>query len=370
MSVSSRHKYIVAIAAIAMIAAGGAAYAGGGPDGAKKRSSSGHHMNKGQMNKHRMKTPRPNFQPRARGPNLPRANFQPQVYMPQKAPRPHYQPQGHPPQKGPRPDFQPKPQPVKGPRPNFAPTIIVPSVNVRAPNLVINQGSVSVASNTFFFGGSSFGSSGGFVNSVGGFAAPSTPVAPTALNGLNVTGADQTVTETITEQVPVTEETCAPQFTQSVVVRPVQAVCIDDKGTPHPASRVSAEKTIADGFQGEVFRCLAGTHMQVTLGQVHNGQASFAQAETFSCRKGEALVHTAGGQLTCAPQTPQRNCNERSLLRRHGPGIKLVRAVVKQQTCVPQQRTTYKTVTKEVQRTVAAEPGSLVLDGGVGQGVF
>lgn len=320
MSVSSRHIFIGAVASIAMIAAGGVAVAGGGPDGAKRGGFSGP-----SSQAPRSKPVRPNFQPQVQSPKV---------------------------------------------RPNFAPRVNVPSVNVQAPSIIVNQGAVNVTQSNIVLGGPSFVSTGGGFIGTGGFATPSTPVAPSALGGLAVEGADTTVTETVTEQVPVTEEFCAPQVTQAVALRPVQAVCIDDKGAPHPASQVTAGETIADGYNGEIFRCLAGTHMQVTLGQVHNGQSSFAQGETFSCRKGEALTHGYGGQLTCAPQKPQRNCNERSLLRRHGPGLKLVRTTVKHKTCVPQQRTTYKTVTNQVQRTVANENGPIVFDGGVGQGVF
>lgn len=318
MTVSSRHIYTGAVAAIAMIIAGGTAVAGGEPDGARRGGQS-------------------------------------------------YQGQGA---KTSRPDFQPPRQDLKV-RPNFAPNIIIPNVNVRAPNLIVNQGSVAIEQSNIFLGGSSvLSAGGGFFGLAGGFASPSTPVSPSSLGGLNVVGADQVVTESVTEQVPVTEETCAPQVSQAIALRPVQAVCIDDNGAPHPASRLSAEEAVDGAYNGELFRCLAGTHMQVTLGQVENGHSSFAQGETFSCRKGEALVHGTGGHLTCAPATPQRNCNERSLLRRHGPGVKLVRTIVQHQTCVPQQRTTYKTVTNQVQRTVPNQNGPIVFDGGVGQGVF
>ena len=84
---------------------------------------------------------------------------------------------------------------------------------------------------------------------------------------------------------------------------------------------------------------MAGTNMQVTLGAMQNGTASFASGETFACRKGEALLHGGNGQLSCAPQTPQRDCNERSLLRRHGPGIKLVQYKMSAKTCIPRTRT-------------------------------
>lgn len=40
---------------------------------------------------------------------------------------------------------------------------------------------------------------------------------------------------------------------------------------------------------GEIYRCVAGTHMQVTMGEMVNGAASFGTGETFSCGKGEAL---------------------------------------------------------------------------------
>lgn len=310
MSVSSRHILTGAVAAFALAIAGGVAVAGGGPDDGRRG--------------HQRKAPPPSFQPQIKQPKV---------------------------------------------RPNFAPNIVVPGVQVAAPNLIVRQGDVNIAQSSIFIGGSTVATGGGFFSN-GGFATPATPVAPSALGGLDVDGADQVITETVTEQIPVTEETCVPQVQTAAAIRPVQAVCIDDKGTPHPASQVTADESISSSYNGEVFRCLAGTHMQVTLGQHANGQSSFAQGETFSCRKGEALVHGHGGQLTCAPQKPQRNCNERSLLRRHGPGVKLVHSTVKHKTCVPQQRTTYKTVTNQVQKTVPNKNGPIVFDGGVGQGVF
>ena len=316
MSVSSRHILTGAVAAFALTIAGGVAVAGGGPDGFKRGVSQG--------GTHARPAQRPNFQPQVRQPKI---------------------------------------------RPNFAPNVVVPSVRVDAPNLIVRQGDVSVTQSSVFLGGTIAATGGGFFGN-GGFATPSTPVAPSALDGLVVDGADQVITETVTQQVPITEETCVPQVTSVSAVRPVQAVCIDDKGTPHPSSQVTAEQNIDGTYQGELFRCLAGTHMQVTVGQQVNGQSNFDQAETFSCRKGEALVYGHGGSLTCAPQAPQRNCNERSLLRRHGPGVKLVKSHHKQQTCVPQQRTTYRTVSNQVQKTIPNKNGPIVLDGGVGQGVF
>lgn len=257
----------------------------------------------------------------------------------------------------------------KVPRPHFRPQVIVPGVNVNPPDIHVQQGSISVNKSFVAFGGNTSSSSTVFIGG-GGFAVGAAPVSSSSLGALNVQGGEERIIETITEQVPVTEETCLPQFTQVDVLRPVQALCIDDKGTPHPASRLTADEGVAENYNGEVFRCLSGTYMQVTLGQITNGNADFAQGETFSCQKGQALVHGPGGNLTCAPQRPQRNCNERSLLRRHGPGIKLVRTTVREETCVPTQRTTYQTITKQVEHIIPNAPSPIVLDGGVGQGVY
>ena len=260
-------------------------------------------------------------------------------------------------------------------------SVIVPGVNVAGPNINVGTPSVTVNQGNIAIGGTRFvntnivtqGVSGGgqtFVSTGGSYFAPS-GVAPSALSNLNVSGGEERYTETITEQVPVTEETCAPQLEQQIAVRPVQAVCIDDKGVPHPASRVSSDESVGVGYQGEVFRCVAGSSMQVTVGALENGAASFAQAETFSCAKGEALVYRPGGELSCAPQTPQRNCNERSLLRRNGPGIKLIQMRTTRNACVPTTRTVMQNVTREVERVRPVETsGPMIFDGGVGQGVF
>ena len=255
--------------------------------------------------------------------------------------------------------------------------VIVPGVNVAGPNVMVtgsnvtvNQG--SVISNTQSFLNTSVASSGNngfFVSGGGGYYAPQ-GVGVSTIGALNVVGNEERYTETVIEQVPSTEEYCAETVSVQQTLRPVQAVCLDDKGTPHPASRVDASQRVPGSYAGELFRCMAGTSMQVTLGSIENGSASFAHGETFACRKGEALVHKYGGNLACAPQVPQRSCNERSLLRRHGPGIKIVEAQVRAKTCVPQTRTVMKSVERQVERTRQAKGQPMVFDGGVGQGVY
>lgn len=257
-------------------------------------------------------------------------------------------------------------------------SVVVPGVNVAGPNVMVtgpnvtvNQGSLINNSQSFvnnsFLGGSN---QGGFIVSGGGGGYyPAQGVAPSAIGALNVEGNTETYMDTVTEQVPSTEEYCEEQISTRQTVRPVQAVCLDDTGTPHPASRVDASQRVPAGYAGELFRCMAGTSMQVTLGNISNGSASFAQGETFSCRKGEALAHQRGGNLACVPQAPQRSCNERSLLRRHGPGIKIVEATSNAKTCVPKTRTVMKSVQRQVERTRQVKGNPMVFDGGVGQGL-
>ncbi len=103
----------------------------------------------------------------------------------------------------------------------------------------------------------------------------------------------------------------------------VQASCLDDKAVPHPASQVSPDRAVAQGYEGEVFRCIAGARMQYTVADF-SGQADFNHGQTIVCQKGEALYHSAAGALQCRPQAPARDCNERSLLRRFGAGIKVL----------------------------------------------
>ena len=110
----------------------------------------------------------------------------------------------------------------------------------------------------------------------------------------------------------------------------IQAFCFDDKEVPHPASQVQPDRDVAEAYEGEVFRCIAGTHMQVTIAPWRE-MISFEGGQTLTCQKGEALWHAAGqggGRLVCKPQIPARDCNERSLLRRFGAGIKILTLVM------------------------------------------
>lgn len=256
------------------------------------------------------------------------------------------------------------------------PSVHIPGVNVSGPNVVIHGSNVSVNQSSYVSHTQSYlnthvsshSESGVYVSGGGGYY-NAQGVAPTAINQLNVEGGAETYMETITEQIPTKEQYCEDEFVIKSSLRPIQAVCIDDKGAPHPASQVTADGRIAATYTGEVFRCMAGTRMQVTVGQIEDDKASFKLGETFACQKGEALLRQRNGSLTCAPQSPARSCNERSLLRRHGPGIKLVEIRTKAKTCIPRTRTVMKSVAREVERTRETVALPMVFDGGVGQGL-
>jgi hypothetical protein len=137
----------------------------------------------------------------------------------------------------------------------------------------------------------------------------------------------------------------------------VEASCLDDRNTPHPASQVHPEREVADGYDGEIFRCIAGTRMQATIGD-YNDALTIAHGETLSCDKFQALYHTPDGAVACRAQKPERDCNERSLLRRYGPGVKVLKLA---------REETYTAWRDET--TTAAEQktgGMITLDGGVG----
>ncbi|MEM8920368.1 MAG: hypothetical protein AAGB25_03310 [Pseudomonadota bacterium] len=256
-------------------------------------------------------------------------------------------------------------------------TVTVPGVHTPSPHVVVHAPKTKIHTGGAAFGGVTIlntgvavsGQSSVIVGGGGGYFGSPAPVAGSVVSNLTVDGGDYEM-KTVTEHVPEHISECIDQVRHVEMLRPVQALCIDDKGTPHPASRVSAEDQVASDFSGELFRCMAGTSMQVTLGSYESGHADFSAAETFSCAKGEALVHTPGGQISCARQAPERNCNERSLLRRHGPGVKLVNMSRAETYCEPTTRTVMKTVTREVKVETPSTGGRLMLDGGVGQGVY
>jgi hypothetical protein len=135
----------------------------------------------------------------------------------------------------------------------------------------------------------------------------------------------------------------------------IEVFCIDDKDVPHPGSQVTPDRDINDAYDGELFRCIAGTHLRATLAE-YTGQIAFDHGWTMDCDKGQALYHAPGGHVECRLQTPARDCNERSLLRRFGAGIKILTMIT------VERYTAYREETIQGASTVT----SMTTDGGVG----
>jgi hypothetical protein len=207
-------------------------------------------------------------------------------------------------------------------------TVNVPNINIHGGNINVGvnvstrvnvttnvTANVDASANANAGAGARAGA--GVMTYIGGgsYTPYTTAPAATAITGLNVTGLEREAEYEFREE----------QRSRWVEEwRLVRAVCVDDTGTPHPASRVDNGDRVVATYDGEVYRCVAGTAMQVTIGWRQDGQDNWTDAPTIMCRKGEALRHAPGGSLTCAVQEPRRNCNERSLLRMYGPGAKLV----------------------------------------------
>ena len=176
---------------------------------------------------------------------------------------------------------------------------------------------------------------------------------PTVIQGLNVEAG------AVAQVVRVPYE-ARRRWEKRVVI---QAFCIDDRAIPHPAAQVIPDREIHDAYEGELFRCIAGARLQVTWAE-WSGQVSLDHGgETFACDKGHALWRDRSGAIACKVQIQARDCNERSLLRRYGAGIKIVTWV---------REETYTEYREEVVQQAGASivGATIMLDGGVGGRVF
>jgi hypothetical protein len=226
--------------------------------------------------------------------------------------------------------------------------INVPGVNVNVNASVIVNANVNAqvnaqagsnagsrAGTTVFFGG-------------GGYAGGVMPGPVSVINGLNVQGGRE-------------KRRVAYEDRREKTVRVViQAFCLDAKEVPHPASQVFPERDVENGYEGELYRCLAGTRMQYVVAE-YLDRISFDGGKTVTCDKNQALYHTREGVIECRKQTPARDCNERSLLRRFGAGVKVltIRTVE-----------TFTAYREEEVESSSASSSSMTLSGGVGGMVY
>lgn len=235
--------------------------------------------------------------------------------------------------------------PAPPPRPPSPPNCCTPGGRT---NIIVNSNAVAVSVSGAGAGAGAiaYGGGGG-----GGYYSP--PVATGVIQGLDVQGVRKT------RQVAYE---ASRSRTRRVVI---QAFCLDDRDIPHPASQVFPERDVEDLYDGELYRCIAGTRMQITIAEFVE-QISFAGGQTLICAKGEALYRVRGngadgGSVACRPQKPARDCNERSLLRRFGAGIKVLTIVTIEK---------YQAYREETYTESSSASYSMSLDGGVGGTVY
>ena len=209
-----------------------------------------------------------------------------------------------------------------------APTIVTPVVVVASPTVIVNHSAPAIATAVSISGANAGASSvvyvGGGGGYVGNFGGGSTP------------GAVSFPSETVSASVE----------SNAAAISRIEAICMDDRATPHPASQTFAGETVPGGYRGEIYRCIAGTFMRYTIAGVSS-----------DCAKSEALAYD-GEKVACKTQETRRPCNERSLLRRFGPGAKTASLRGAQHTTA-------------ARREVLTSRGSqMSLDGGVGAGAW
>ena len=115
----------------------------------------------------------------------------------------------------------------------------------------------------------------------------------------------------------------APALAQDRSVT-VQAICMDARGLPHPAAQTFGERDVAAAYTGEVFRCLPGTAMRYEV-----------ESYNHDCAAGEALWYE-DRRLSCRAEADLDAEQERDLLRRFGPGAKIVQIASATASAPPQ----------------------------------
>jgi hypothetical protein len=231
------------------------------------------------------------------------------------------------------------PSPPPPPSPPCCHQINFPGVNISIGSTVVANANAQ----SFAVSGAGAGSATTVFGGGGGYWSMGEGAAG-VIQGLNVEGA----------MIPQRVAYEAERTRIRIVV--IQAVCIDDKEVPHPASQVTPDREIDEHYEGELYRCIAGAHMQATLADYH-GQVSFEHGEIINCAKGEALARFADGKVACRPQLPARDCNERSLLRRFGAGVKIVKMLSVER---------YVAYREEFSKSAQVSTFNMTIDGGVG----
>lgn len=181
-------------------------------------------------------------------------------------------------------------------------------------SIVINKGgdnisvsaeasaSASAAANAASFAGA------GAIVMGGGWA----PEAPTAFAGGDI--------GTLNVETAPARAQCTIQ--QATIVKTIHAVCVSSEGHEFPASHMLGDTWINGGYEGEVVRCIPGSHLKIMIGKVVQSSEGLAagtsSGQVLECGAHEALRHYKDGLVKCAPAVPVVDCTERTNLRKYG----------------------------------------------------
>jgi hypothetical protein len=128
---------------------------------------------------------------------------------------------------------------------------------------------------------------------------------------------------TIAVEVPapvVAPRQCVEQ--DVTVIKAIHASCVSADHHEFPASHMVADTWIEASYEGEVARCIPGSHLKVNIGQVVQSSQGLASGQSsgliLECADHEALRHYKDGMLKCAPAVKVPDCTERTNLRKYG----------------------------------------------------
>jgi hypothetical protein len=165
--------------------------------------------------------------------------------------------------------------------------------------------SASASANAFATGGAG---ASAVVMGGGGWA----PEAPAAFVGGDL--------GTLTVETAPVRAQCTIQ--DATIVKTIHAVCMSSDGHEFPASHMLGDTWINGGYEGEVVRCIPGSHLKIMIGKVIQSSegmaASPSSGQVLECGAHEALRHYKDGLLKCAPAAAVVDCTERTNLRKYG----------------------------------------------------
>ena len=180
----------------------------------------------------------------------------------------------------PPPCCAPPPAPPRPPTPPGCNTcgggghnVYVPGINIHVGGSVVVNASASATSTASAGAGAGAGAGASAGSTVyygggthGGYY--SGPMSTGYIQGLNVEGGEA--------RRRASYEATRTKF-KRVVIR---AVCLDDRDIPHPASQVTPDRDIDSGYDGELYRCIAGSRMQYVVGAYEGYSAANFGGET------------------------------------------------------------------------------------------